>query len=175
MEVSKLSPIIGDADAARRVAAHFAAMPNIREARPVKVSITYKGKTEIYFGMRYLDVGHYRSDMMACTNGDKKPGDEYTSDRFYLLADKTPASYKPKVREAGCWVQKILYRVPGDGCDWYVSSYMDQPITPEIAQYHPFGPTFMLGKWDHQDPIDQYGPRRERLPIQVEYLDGEQE
>lgn len=154
-----------NAETALKMAEHYGKLANIRNCRPVKVTITYKGKAETFYGIRYTSVGQYTRDMMACTHRGVEPGTEYTSERFEFASDKLPRSYKPKIRVAGHWEQRIVYRIEGDPHYWYVSGYMQTEINPEVAQYHPFGKSFRLGQWTHKPEEG-----REHLPITVEYL-----
>lgn len=156
---------------AKRVAEHYGKLDSVRDVRPVAVTITYKGKAETYYGIRYTAVGHYTADMMACTHNGVKPGTEYTNDRMLLISDAMPRSYKPKVRVGPHWEQRIVYTY--DGGEWYISGYMaKENINDQNREFHPFGPHFSLHR-NTGDPIDKYDNepgKRERLAIGVEYL-----
>lgn len=58
-----------------------------------------------------------------------------------------------------CYVRssRTCFRVPGSKADHYIACYMSAArITPEFAQFHPFGANFMLLTWDLPDAIDRY-------------------
>lgn len=141
----------------------------VRDAVPVRVTI----KDEVFYGARYTWVGHYTEDMMACTRGDKNPGEEYVHENLYLIG-KLPSSYKLKRlwRGSAELCQKIVYRLPGSDLDWYVACYLPDEPTEETRSFHPFGPNFMLSPWDVPGPaIDHYdAKKRERLAVSVEVL-----
>lgn len=143
------------------------------DVRPVRVTFTYKEKTATYYGASYQWVGHYAADMQACREGKAKPGEEYRCPRYYLVG-KLPPSSREKIRMYdGIYEHKNVYRIAGDEGDWYISGYAEQPIKPDVARFHPFGPNFQLGRWPHEDfgqRIDHYDPKpgqRVRLPALV--------
>lgn len=83
--------------------------------------------------------------------------------RLYLLGD-LPAAYKRSTHTAFVIA----------GADWYVACYMPaERITPEFAPFHPFGPHFMLCRWQvpSGEAIDAYEPRPyTRVLVQTDWL-----
>ena len=136
------------------VANFLNAVPDIKNARPCRVTI---GKTA-YFGAKYTAIEHYQQGMQAVTDGSKKAGDQYESDRFYLLMDNLPPSYLRR--------PKPVYLI--DGKEWYVAAYFDQA---DKNEQHPFGKMFMLAAWDLPEKIDQHERKpRKRTSVAVEYF-----
>lgn len=164
-----------NAGKAKEVAAWLNGLDNktVRNVRPVKVIIPYKGKEQTFYGARYQRVGHYTESMDGVRQGRYKAGDEYTDEMFYLLGD-LPVTYKKKIRVAGFWEQRIVYNIPGDTGDWYVNGYWKQTEkNAGFAHHHPFGNNFGLSRWDHEglkQRIDHYESQRERISIVVEAL-----
>ena len=183
-----------NAQKAREVAAWLRAVwPNlILDVVPVRVNITYRDKRDRptrrrkgvdyeAYGARLTGVCRYAAGMKVCQDGSKKPGEEYTVTRFYLLGS-LPPTYRYKIRSGPTWCQGVVYREPGSNYDWYVCGYWDSngenrlKIPPEtLAKSHPFGSNFTLGMWDHIElgqPIDHYDDgKRERAELIVTVLD----
>lgn len=158
-----------NADQAQAYAAYLRGLDDVRDVAPVKLTVTWKRTTEVYFGVRYTLVRCYTDGMDACRRGERRPGEEYTSQWVSLLG-KLPASYKPKVRMGDHWEQKIVYRFPGDDHDWYVAGYC-QDIKPQYAEFHQFGPHWELSSWDSEPAIDHYdADKRDRLAVTLEAL-----
>jgi len=79
-------------------------------------------------------------------------GARYTQrgqERFYLLGDCIKNELRR--RNKSCFTF--------DNGEWYVATYsIKDNITPANAEFHPFGPTFLLMKWEVPDgtKIDEY-------------------
>lgn len=142
------------------VANHLKSLPDITKVRPCLVTI---GKT-IYVGAKYTSIGRYQAEMQAVTDWRKQVGDQYESDRLYLLMDKLPPSYSRR--------PKPVYVIEGKEC--YVGGYFDQN---EKNDQHPFGKVFFLHAWDVSgEKIDQHESKpRKRMQVTVEYLDAANE
>ena len=169
---------------ARAVAQWLRDLSRISGVLPVRLTfdysqsklVTHRKTPEVCYGAYYCFTGEYTADMMGCQRGEHKPGDTYEEWRYYLLG-KQPRGAKHMLRvHDGLREHRIIYKLGDDTGDWYLSSYMQEPIKPEFAQYHPFGPSFQLGRWPHEkfgQRIDHYDPKpgmRERVPVRVETL-----
>jgi len=141
----------------------------VRDAQPVTVSITYKGKTETFYAARYTWVGQYTASMTCVQDGRYKTGEEYTTQVFYVLGLE-PRTAKLKIKVAGFWEHRIVYNLPDDDSDWYLSGWF-VPTRENVQhhEFHPFGAYWSLGRWPHESigRIDQYDSSRTRLPIVV--------
>lgn len=153
---------------ARDVAAWLASTHHTRNVQPVRVTVNRGGKPAVFYGARYTQVGVYSRGMMAVTHGDKQEGDEYTDERIYLVGE-VPKFAKETTRVFGEYESKHVFRLPGDDADWYLACYAER-FEPWQAQYHPFGLSWMLGRWNVPggDPIDEFGPTRKRVELAVE-------
>jgi hypothetical protein len=156
--------------------AFYAALPHLRDVRPVRLTIPYKGRETTHAGIRYVAVGHYTADMMACQRGEQTPGGEYTSESMLFLGD-LPPSYKKKVKLPGLPYAeaKFYYVVPGEPGHWYVSHYITteglrdfRSREPEAADsLHPFGHSWGMGHSTR--PLDDWeAPYKELLTVRVE-------
>jgi hypothetical protein len=159
---AKKSVTTGDPVGASLVAAHLTSLGSgrCRSVVPVKVTFRMGVREWVHYGARFESVEHYQPQERMVTEMGKTPGAEYTEVRFDLLGHLA----KPLVRH--------YYRLPDDDADWFRGSYYDKSETNE---YHPFGPCFMLCRWDHERPwmgrIDQFDhKRRERVRTTVEVL-----
>lgn len=130
----------------------------VRDAVPVTVAITYKGKTETFYGARYTWVGQYTENMDGVRSGKYKVGDEYTKQVFYMLGLE-PKTAKRKIRVAGFWEHRIIFNLPNDDGDWYFGGgFVKNADNAEYHKHHPFGSNWSLTRWPHEDigRIDQY-------------------
>lgn len=100
------------------------------KAEPVKVSI---GKDQ-YDGVLYTNERIRIKQDREVTEGRAKEGDKYYEPRIYILGEI------PKKYLKGNWA----FTMNGD--DWYTICYSDK-YTPVQASYHPFGHSWILGKW----------------------------
>jgi hypothetical protein len=166
-----------NADTARKVCDWLNGLgPNrVRDAVPVTVSITYKGKTETFYGARYLWVGQYTAEMQGVRDGKYKVGDEYTKQVFYMLGLE-PKTAKRKIRVAGYWEHRIIFNLPNDEGDWYFGGgFVKTADNAQYHEHHPFGSNWSLTRWPHETigRIDQYDSSDDkhiRLPIVVESI-----
>lgn len=136
--------------------------PGATEIRACEVRI---GRTT-YEGFRYTVPEGFGS-----TDGTPQPS--WGEHRFYLLADRLPASSN-----------RAVYRMAGDDADWYFGGYVTRETaeSEEFGQYHPLGAHFLLMRWNHHrlgGRIDAYdiGHRgrihpRPRMAIEVTYADA---
>ena len=70
---------------------------------------------------------------------------------IYLVGD-LPASYRHSTH--------VAYRFADDLREWYIGCYWQGETCPaDQKHYHPFGHTFILFPWGHNEPID-YGERK---------------
>lgn len=117
---------------------------NIVDIEPVRVRIG----DESWEACRYTQISEH-------------DGKKYRNKRIYCVGN-WPKSYRPNRREGGtCY--------PFEGRDWYVCCYI-KDIKPVFAPYHPFGPNFILGEWEHSEPMDQYEQPYERIPMTLDKL-----
>lgn len=150
-----------NAETAKKMAEGLGQLPLVRNCTPVRVVVARGKRTAEFFGVRYEMV--HPSDR---SNPKALP------DRRIDLLGERPKFAKARTREYGELVAKNVYTVAGDDADWFVCCYIDPPIPAEYLAYHPFGPTWCLSRWDHEQigRIDKHGRSRIRLPITVETL-----
>lgn len=149
-----------NADKARELCVWLNGLGNnrARDAVPVTLTITYKGKTETFYGARYTWVGQYTEGMDGVRSGKYKAGDEYTKQEFYMLGNE-PKTAKRKIRVAGYWEHRIIYNIPGDDGDWYYGGgWQKATDNAEYHKWHPLGSHWSLTRWPHETigRIDQY-------------------
>lgn len=113
--------------------------------RAVSVRI---GKRE-WQGARYTTLGKYTSDMQACTHGDKKPGDTYTTESVYCIGKR------PMFKRHTCFPNAQ------DGVEWYVAGYCDN-VPKGKEEFTPFGVSFILAPWSvpSGEAIDAHEPNK---------------
>lgn len=133
---------------ANQVADWLRTLPNARDVRPVSVTI---GK-QTWPGARYTSVNHYSASMQAVLDGRKKVNEEYTQVAIFL------AGPLPKRRKKGtCF--------PFDGQEWYIACYYEGT---DANEFHPFGATFILMPWTHEEKIDKHERfTYDRIPMTV--------
>jgi len=129
------------------------------DVRPCRVTIG----SETWEGAYYKRTLQY-GNCDAVRWGLKKPEDTYTRESIYCVGN-LPKGYKPKRSNKVCY--------PSVGFDWYIACYLNAPVDDErMAQYHPFGLSFILMPWDIDTvKIDSYEPKPyKRIPLQVDFL-----
>lgn len=145
---------------ARKTCAYFAPMGHVRDPKPVKVTITYRGKDEVWYGMKWGRVWVVTETTVAHTRDKVPVGTEKLSPAIELIGF-VPRSYAKKVRDCGYWCQKFLYHHPDSGV-WYVSHYL--PANSNLnVEFHPFGHTCGLGLW-----VGEIGEGRVLVPMKIE-------
>lgn len=119
--------------------------------RTLKVTLTPRKSFDTYEGCIYRRTLKYTEGMMAVTRGERKVGEEYVECSAYLLGER------PKVVRPGSpRYRKVCFRT-NLLTDWYVACYVEAAaITPRIAEYHPFGPSFIIKPWLLKEAIDAY-------------------
>lgn len=132
-------------------------LPGCHDVKALTVTINKEGFVAAY----------YKQDLVAPDNC-RKPG-RYTREAVYCLG-LLPKMY----RRTPC----LAFTLNGDTRDWYIACYYPafrhgkpEPLKPEFAHAHPFGPSFILMPWDLNDgsKIDTGMPDPyTRLPITME-------
>jgi hypothetical protein len=123
------------------------------KARLIRVKI---GKRE-WLGARYTQVGQYTQDMMACQDGRKKPGDTYEQELVYCIGTRLKQN-------------AVCFPCSDDGHEWYVAAYLDSIADKaQFAEFHPFGPNFILAPWDIPGTKVDTGERKPYTRIPVEF------
>lgn len=107
-----------------------------------------------------------RSNSPSTTGMLTSPRAKKSTDFLYLLGEP-PVSYTNHKR--------AYYRLPGDSRDWYVAGYysglgLTEEEGKRFAPFNPFGPNTLLAAWDHDEPIDQYGTKKIRMPVRITEL-----
>jgi len=128
------------------VVAYLASLGHLSNIKPV--SVTISGVT--YEGAEYDRTNTYTAEMDGVRRGQFKAGDTYTDHAIYLVG-ALPA-YRLRSN-------KTCFTFEGDARDWYIASYMKaENLSPQNAEFHPFGVTFMLMPWDlpSGEKIDHY-------------------
>jgi hypothetical protein len=126
---------------------------------------TIKIGSYTYDAALYTQELSYTKDMMACTHGDKKPGDKYTRTSYLCLASCLPVEYRKS--------RKTVYNFNNSPIDWYVSHWSGNPDAKK--ELRPYAEGFTLGAfglspWNVPDgtPIDHYEEKPyTRIPAEV--------
>jgi hypothetical protein len=63
----------------------------------------------------------------------------------------------------------LCFRFENDDRDWFVGTYFQEDqIEPQYAKYHPFGKTWTLHPWDHEEAIDAHQDKKcKRIPASI--------
>lgn len=122
---------------------------NCYKTRPVVVTIEDREYVGCFYFQRSKPFNPYADD---------PPEDEYS---LYVVGT-LPPSYKKKPHP--------VYRLEESCADWYVACHMEE-VTDQFAQYHPFGPNFILKPWIFEEVIDAHeSVKYRRVPVIVEDL-----
>lgn len=106
--------------------------------------------TEHRDGCLYRRTLRYTEGMTAVTRGDAKAGNTYVESSCYLLGDRPIAVLPGAPRHTKACFQAGIQ-------DWYVACWIEaKSITPRIAEYHPFGPSFIMKPWLLDEKIDAH-------------------
>lgn len=136
----------------QEVANHLATLPNVRNVKPVRVTIgkkTWEGAA-----YEWLAKG-------APGSPAEREGRETWRKRFYLI------SKKPEPKRKTCYTFQ-------DG-EWYIGGWANKAtaINPQFAKYHTFGEWFDISQWKVPDgtKIDYFTDKPyQRVVMTVEYL-----
>lgn len=129
--------------------------------------------SEKWEGCRYKQTFEYQIGMDAVSRGEKKAGDKYTEEGFYLLGS-LPKDYNKFRRRGPDGMDEHYLCFPFEDTDWYVAGYMlKENMKLENAPSHPFGISFMVRPWRVPDGkrIDSYARKPyTRIPLIVTTL-----
>ena len=107
----------------------------------IDCSVTIDGET--LQACEYRQIVPIHPGCPAYDRGER----EHEKHALYVVG-KRPAKVKARGKFDGdSYPPKFYFRRDADERDWYCACYHDGPIEPEFAQYHPFGPSFMLMPW----------------------------
>jgi len=57
----------------------------------------------------------------------------------------------------------LCFRFPDDDRDWFVGTYFQEELStlePHQLKYHPFGKTWTLHPWTHEEDLDHHQDRK---------------
>lgn len=156
----------------QEIAAWLRRLPQIEDVYPIWVTIDGQRLPAAF----YRQCGQYEAGMQAVQRGERRVGEAYWVQRCYVVGQRPELLQRTKRAVGGCVeCAYVLQRTrASDDGDWYVCAYLDQLPAGDRAEavYQPFGPNFLLGRWDHDQlgqRIDHYDATpRERRPMDVE-------
>ena len=109
------------------------------DIKPVRVRI---GRQR-YEGAFYRQIQAIAPGCRAYEEGQRS----HVVEALYLVGP-LPAAYRRS--------QRVAFRLPGDGRDWYVAGWYPADLPNE---YHPLGRMLTLRPWLDGEPIDVWAPR----------------